>query len=132
MNRAGTGQGQGQGHVRMDSRQSGRIPYKSTPVLRPSSTSIPSDLIMALILSKAFLSLALFVAKHWLIQQNVSIITINSILLLASAVGWRVWAANQDVSRFTPKERQNPAYSLLYGAEVILYLLTLSNLSVTK
>ncbi|KAL8291897.1 hypothetical protein RQP46_002155 [Phenoliferia psychrophenolica] len=106
-----------------DPRVSGRVSLSSfQPHSASSSASLPTDLLLSLLLSKSLLALALFIARDWILAQGYSVWTLNALTLCAGAAALCIWE----------RETTSAFYPVLFAAEVLLSLLALSNLSVMR
>lgn len=74
----------------VDSRVSGRIRLSAYPA--PSyAAALPTDLVLAQLLVKALLALALFVAREWILAQGFPLLALHALLLVTGAVGLALW-----------------------------------------
>ncbi|KAK4705893.1 solute carrier family 30 (zinc transporter), member 5/7, partial [Phenoliferia sp. Uapishka_3] len=116
-----------------DPRVSGRVSLAHfQPHSASSSASLPTDLLLSLLLSKSLLALALYIARDWILAQGYSVWTLNALVLVAGALGlcvWeRVWEGPKGGKR--REEPSSPFYPVVFAAEILVSLIALTKLSV--
>ena len=161
------------GRVSLDTFQPQSIRYAAQPplaarscssadlpsLLHSANGSLPTDLLLSLLLSKSLLALSLYVARHWVLAQGYSVWTLNAIVLGLGAVGLQVWerigdsstlAKRREVSRVVglaesemaglrlmpalcpSQDQRSPSYAVIFAAEVLFAFLALSKVSVLR
>ncbi|GAA5914613.1 hypothetical protein JCM6882_001217 [Rhodosporidiobolus microsporus] len=104
-----------------------------------SSTSLPADLLLSVLLSKSLSALALHVAKDWLLDTaSYSAWKLNAVVGAVSAVGLGVWERVGGDERGGKRgmksrtEPSSPLYPFLFAFESLFAFLALSHLSVLR
>ncbi|BGP33543.1 Putative zinc transporter msc2 [Rhodotorula toruloides] len=117
-----------------DPRVSRRVSLSHISRIPRDASSLPSDLLFALLLSKGGVALALHASRDWLLAQGYPAVRLTA-LVLAVAGGalmlWeRPWAATKGGKRRT--EPPNPVYPLVLFLDILFALSSISRLSVLR
>ncbi|BGP25975.1 Putative zinc transporter msc2 [Rhodotorula toruloides] len=117
-----------------DPRVSRRVSLSHISRIPRDASSLPTDLLFALLLSKGGVALALHASRDWMLAQGYPVLRLTA-LVLAVAGGalmlWeRPWAAAKGGKRRT--EPPNPVYPIVLFLDTLFALLSISRLSVLR
>ncbi|GAA6035667.1 hypothetical protein JCM8097_004960 [Rhodosporidiobolus ruineniae] len=121
-----------------DPRRSGRVSMAAldAQLKYGTATSLPTDLLFGVLLSKSLVALALHVAKDWLLASGYGAWTLNAVVLAVAAgvlVMWeRSWDSGGGRGMKRRTEPSNPLYPFLFASETLFALLSISHLSVFR
>jgi hypothetical protein len=100
-----------------DYTQRGRVPLQ---LASPTSSSIPSDLLLSLLLTKALSAISVHTTKAWLLDAGTSPLALNSGFLLIGAMGALVFGVSGSAAAATPSSGK-PKRAKIDTAEVLKY-----------
>lgn len=104
-------------HISRIPRWAGRLPVSRRLLTRQThrdASSLPTDLLFALILSKGGVALALHASKDWLLAQGYPALRLTALVLVVGAgalILWeRPWAATKGGKRRTVRLASEPLH----------------------
>ncbi|GAA6009529.1 hypothetical protein JCM10207_003815 [Rhodosporidiobolus poonsookiae] len=123
-----------------DPKRTGRVPLASFDSQlrygRTAGTSLPTDLLFGVLLSKSLVGLALHVVKDWIVDQGRSAASLSAVALGGAAavlVLWeRSWEAGGGRGMKQRREPTSPLYPLVFAFETLFAILAVSRLSVLR
>ncbi|GAA5900614.1 hypothetical protein JCM8208_000547 [Rhodotorula glutinis] len=115
-----------------DPRRAGRVSLSQ--LRHGNATSLPADLLFAVLLSKSLLALALHVAKDWLFAQGRSPWTLAALVQGVGAVGLLAlsWSAGQQSGSKSRTEPPSRLYPLFFALETLCAFLSISRISILR
>ncbi|GAA5934720.1 hypothetical protein JCM3775_002039 [Rhodotorula graminis] len=115
-----------------DPRRAGRVSLSQ--LRHGNATSLPADLLFAVLLSKSLLALALHVAKDWLFAQGRSPWALAALVQGVGAVGLLAmsWSAGQQRGSKARTEPPSRLYPVFFALETLCAFLSISRISILR